>query len=68
MKYQNKHKSSRDKRANNPSPETHSIESKSDGSKRRILKNREEQESPNGKRVSPEAHDTQDRHFKKRRK
>ena len=68
MKYQNKHESSRDKRANTQAPEAHSVESKSDSSKRRILKNREEQETTNGTRVSPEAQDTQDRHFKKRMK
>ena len=66
MKYQNKHESSRDKRGLTQAPEAHSLESKSDGSKRRILKNREEQETTNGKRVSSEAQDTQDRHFKKR--
>ncbi len=44
MKYQNKHESSRVKRAKNPSPEAHTLESKSDGSKARVLKNREKQE------------------------
>lgn len=66
MKYQNSHESSRVKRAKNPTPEAHSVESKSDGSKRRILKNREEQPTTNGKRISPEPQDEAYRHIKRK--
>ena len=57
---------SREKRANDINVKVSERPSKASNAKTRIFGNREEQVTANGTRVSPEAQDTQDRHFKKR--
>tara|TARA_R110000765_G_scaffold164906_1_gene269965 strand:+ start:2628 stop:2828 length:201 start_codon:yes stop_codon:yes gene_type:complete len=65
MKYQNKHESSRVKRANDINVEATERPSKASNTKTRVLGNREPQSTANGTRISPEPQDETFRHTKR---